>query len=129
MYQNKGVNKMSNDTYEIDFGFVITKTPTESQKVLGALKLANKALEERKSVGLFLLSDGVWCAKKNQKNTAIKYLINILEKGGSVIASGENLEAAGIDNNDVLKGIQISEKPYGDLVDLIMEKWRRVVTI
>jgi len=117
---------MINEIYEIDLGFIITKAPYESTLGSGFLDLAKKEIENGKKVGMFLISDGVWFAKKNQKNNVIKFLI---EKGAEITVSLDNLEAAGIDNNEIFEGLNISDKPYDDLVGLVMEKWNKVITI
>ncbi|HUS99048.1 MAG TPA: DsrE family protein [Candidatus Thermoplasmatota archaeon] len=120
---------MTKDGYEIDLGFIITKAPLESSLGEGFLSLAHHAINNGKTVGFFLISDGVWFVKKNQKNTAINKLKNLIEKGAIITVSKDNLDAAGIETTDILEGITISEKPYQDLVALVMEKWRRVMTI
>jgi sulfur relay protein TusB/DsrH len=120
---------MIDDSYEIDLGFIITKSPFESTLGTGFLDLAKKSINNGKTVGIFLISDGVWFAKKYQKNKAIKILTNLIEKGAKITVSRDNLEAAGIGNNELLDGVVISETPYMDLVDLVMEEWRKVMTI
>ena len=120
---------MNDNNYDIDIGFIITKAPFESSLGEKILNLANKGLTEGKTVGIFLISDGVWFAKKNIKNNIGKLIQNLVEKGAEVTVSRDNLKAGGINDSELIKGIIISEKPYADLVDLVMEKWRRVLTI
>ena len=120
---------MMKDSYEIDIGFIITKAPLESSLGSGFLDLAQKAINDGKTVGLFLISDGVWFAKKHQKNRSFKILDTLIKKGASVTISKENLEAAGIKDHELINGVIVSDKPYTDLVDLVMEKWRQVMTI
>ena len=55
-----------------------------------------------------------------------KIVKNLVEKGAEITVSEDNLKAGGIDDSEIIKGVTISEKPYSDLVDLVMEKWRRV---
>jgi len=120
---------MKNKAYEIDLGFVITKAPHESTLGKGFLELAKKAYDNNKTVGIFLISDGVWFAKKNQKNKASEMLTTLIKKGAIVHVSNDNLEAAGIQKSELFDGVTVSDKPYMDLVDLVMEKWKRVITI
>ena len=117
---------MDRGNYEIDIGFVITKAPFESTLGFGFLDLAKKAIDDGKTIEMFLISDGVWFAKKNQKSDNLKYLI---KKGVEITVSKDNLEAAGIEDNELIDGLIISEKPYMDLVELVMEKWKKVMTI
>jgi sulfur relay protein TusB/DsrH len=119
-------NIMKNKDYEIDLGFVITKAPFESTLGSGFIDLAKKALDDNKKVGLFLISDGVWFAKKNKKSDEIE---NLIKKGAEITVSKDNLEAAGIEDYELIEGVIISEKPYIDLVSLVMEKWSQVITI
>jgi sulfur relay (sulfurtransferase) complex TusBCD TusD component (DsrE family) len=115
--------------YKIDYGFVITKAPLESPKALSILKLGQKAIASGKTVGIFLISDGIWLAKNHQQNDTGKLILQLCQDGAEIIASQEHLEAAGISPNDIIKGIKVSSKPYDDLVDSVMEHWRWVITI
>jgi sulfur relay (sulfurtransferase) complex TusBCD TusD component (DsrE family) len=120
---------MTNYNYEIDLGFIITKAPYESSLGEKILELANKGLDEGKTIGIFLISDGVWFAKKNTINKTGQLFKTLVKQGAQVTVSKDNLESAGIKHSELINGITISEKPYMDLVDLVMEKWRRVLTI
>ena len=53
----------------------------------------------------------------------------MIKKGAEVTVSKDNLEAAGIEDTELIDGVVISEKPYKDLVTLVMEKWSQVITI
>jgi sulfur relay (sulfurtransferase) complex TusBCD TusD component (DsrE family) len=120
---------MTKDNYEIDLGFVITKAPYESSLGVNMLALAQKGLMDGKSIGIFLISDGVWFAKKNNTNKTGKVFQSIIKMGAHVTVSQDNLESAGIKQSELHKDIAISDKPYIDLVTQVMEKWRRVITI
>jgi sulfur relay protein TusB/DsrH len=115
--------------YEIDLGFIITKPPLESSLGSGFLDLAQQGIDTGKKVGLFLISDGVWFAKINKKNTYAKKMLSLINQGVDVTVSEDNLQAAGIQNHELLKGVVITDKPYDDLVNLVMEKWGRVMVI
>jgi len=114
---------------EIDLGFIITKAPLESTLGSGFLNLAKQGIDNGKKVELFLISDGVWFAKKIENNSDTKKLRSLIKQGVNIIVSNDNLQAAGIHNDELIKGITISDKPYSDLVNLVMEKWKRVMTI
>jgi len=115
--------------YPIDLGFLITKAPLESGLVTSALTIALESMNQGRRIGLFLMSDGVWLAKKGQKNQAAETFQKLLLDGASVMASGDHLKAAGINENDIVKGVAVTTKPYKDLVIQVMEHWRKVVTI
>jgi len=112
-----------------DLGIIITKAPLESGAVEGALELAKETVEQGRSVGMFLISDGIWLVKKKQDNDVARSFLELLEMGMHVIASRDHLEAAGISEDDVVEGISISDKIYKDLVFQVMERWSRVMTI
>ena len=69
---------MSDHELKRDIGFVVTKPPLESGLVSNMLSIAESSIDQGKSVGMFLISDGVWLVKKNQKNHQKKELQNIL---------------------------------------------------
>lgn len=110
-------------------GIVITKTPTASDLVQNTLKLSHHAIDRGQEVTIFLLSDGVWLAKKNQTGPTSEELKALLSKKTSVVASRQHLKGAGITENELWGGITISDKPYHDLVENVMEHWDRVITI
>lgn len=112
-----------------DMGFIITKAPLESALTTQFLRLAKNMINSNKTIGVFLISDGVFLAKKNQKNKAYELITGILEKHAEVIASKDHLLAAGIEEKELIPWISISEKPYDDLVEFVMEKYRKVVVL
>lgn len=112
-----------------DLGIIITKAPLESGSVEGALELARETVEQGRSVGLFLISDGVWLVKKKQDNKVARSFHELLNLGVQVIVSKDHLEAAGITEDDVMEGVMRSSKIYKDLVIHVMERWNRVMTI
>lgn len=120
---------MITDSNEKDIGFVITKGHLESSLVYNALGIAENAIEQGKTVGMFLISDGVWLIKKNQRNHVADRFVKLLGNGLQVIASKEHLEAAGIQDDDVMEGVTITKKVYKDLVINVMENWKKVMSI
>lgn len=120
---------MTTDTNERDIGFVITKAHLESGLVHNALGIAENAIQQGKTVGIFLISDGVWLVKKNQQNHVAERFVKLLDSGMQVIASKEHLMAAGISDDDVLEGVTITKRVYKDLVTNVMENWKKVMSI
>ena len=120
---------MSDEKYQTDIGFIITKAPLESSLTYSFLKIAKEAIVEGKTISIFLLSDGVWLAKKNQKNNVVELFKTFLEKKINITISKDHLDAAGIESTDLLHGVITTERPYSDLVDFVMEKCRRVMTL
>jgi sulfur relay (sulfurtransferase) complex TusBCD TusD component (DsrE family) len=120
---------MTKKMFTKPLGIVITKTPAVSTLVANALKIGRQATSKGHKVTIFLLSDGVWLAKKNQIGTATEELKILLNNGAAVMASHQHLKGAGITEDDLWDGITLSDKPYHDLVENVMEHWDRVITI
>ena len=111
-----------------EIGIIITKAPLENSFINKLLKGMLGVVNNTK-IGLFLISDGVLLIKKNQKNDVSNILKKILESNVEIIVSKDHLEAAGISQDEIFNECSISEKPYDDLVDFVMEKYERVITI
>ncbi|MFQ6050972.1 MAG: DsrH/TusB family sulfur metabolism protein [Candidatus Hydrothermarchaeota archaeon] len=106
-------------------GIIITKPPFNNENIENALMLAVDLLKEENGAEIFLLSDGVWTAKKGSQIEPL--LKTFLEKGGEITASDPHLKANGLIKEMLMENIKITERPYDDLVDLIMEQWDRVL--
>ena len=88
--------------------------------------MGEEALKIGNQVEVFLLSDGVWIGK--QRDTATeKKLSDLIRDGCKVNASRKHLKACGLNQEKLLDGINITNEPYDKLVDLVMERWDKVV--
>lgn len=114
--------------YSVDIGFIISKAPAESNLVANTLEIARGAVKQGKSIELFLISDGVWLIKKNQKNPAAK-IFNEIRKNIKVTASKDHLEGAGIEEKEIVDGVSLTKNTYKSMVELVMENWKKVVSI
>ncbi|MFQ6137025.1 MAG: DsrH/TusB family sulfur metabolism protein [Candidatus Hydrothermarchaeales archaeon] len=110
----------------LKLGVIITKTPNASEDVENALSLGEDALTLGNQVGIFLLSDGIWVAKKGQPLIE-KRLSNLIERGCKVAASKQHLKAAGLSPEKLIEDVKVSDEPYDELVDLVMEEWDKVI--
>jgi sulfur relay (sulfurtransferase) DsrF/TusC family protein len=110
-----------------NLGIILTKGPQGGEDAENALDVALKALEMDDRVGLFLLSDGVWAAKKGLPGAIAQKLEAFLRGGGQLTVSGEHLEAAGLGPERLVEGASIAPDPYDRLVDLVMEEWDKVI--
>jgi sulfur relay (sulfurtransferase) complex TusBCD TusD component (DsrE family) len=117
------------DDKGIDLGFIITKPPLESGAVKGVLNVAIDAQKEGRRVGLFLISDGVWLAKSGQANEPSGLFSELLTGGARATVSGDHILAAGISEEDLADGVEVTRKPYKALVENVMENWDRVMVI
>ena len=113
----------------VDLGIIITKTPLETNLVNRFLQIAKDTIENNKTVGLFLISDGIWLVKKNQNNNSFELLKNLIDKNVEVIVSKDHLLSSGLSEDEIVENVKISEKPYSDLVDNVMENYERVIKV
>lgn len=120
---------MTGNEGSIRIGFVLTKAPLESGLVETALRTAAAARGRGDAVGFFLLSDGIWLAKKGARNTAADLFARLIAGGARAMASRDHLLAAGIAEGDVMEGVEVTNKPYPSLVEHVMELWDRVVVV
>jgi sulfur relay protein TusB/DsrH len=109
-------------------GILLSKSPFESEDALLAFRLAIEALELDDSVDVFLLGDGVWTAKADLSGEVESMLNKFIEKNGKLMVSNPHLKAGGISQDRIEKTSEVIDKPYDDLIDLIMTKWDKVVT-
>lgn len=120
---------MNDKKYTGDIGFILTKAPLETSVVKKLLEMSIESLNKNNKIGFFLISDGVFLIKSNQKNETSSLFKDISSKKVEIIVSKDHLESAGIPSSDICCKVSISEKPYDDLVDFVMEKYERIVTI
>ena len=113
-------------TKPVLIGIIITKTPNANEDVENALAIGEKALNVGNQVELFLLSDGVWVGKRGNTLTEQR-MKNLIMDGCKVIASGTHLKACGLNKEKLVEGIHIADNPYDELVDLVMDRWDKVV--
>ena len=104
--------------------FILTRSPHEGDTDSLILNTAFQGLGKGDRVTIFLLGDSVWLANKNKSK-----LEGFIQKGGSVAASGEHLQAHGLSRDDILPSVGIATDTYDQLVDLVMEKCDKVVII
>ncbi|MBS7643801.1 DsrE family protein [Candidatus Bathyarchaeota archaeon] len=103
---------------------ILTKPPSSS--ILNTcMKLALLAMSNNHEIGLYLIGDGVFCAKAGQ--IMAEDLGRLILHGGEVFVCKEDLEARGLVKNDLIKGATILSDIFECLVDDVMEKSQRVI--
>ena len=108
----------------LNLGFILTRSPDESNTDSLVLNTALQALGKGDQVTIFLLGDSVWLANKSKSNVE-----SFTKKGGKVVVSGEHLQAHGLSRDELLSEVEVATDPYDRLVDLVMEKCDKVVII
>ena len=108
----------------MNLGFILTRSPDESETDSLLLNVASKSLEKGDRVTIFLLGDSVWLAHRSRNKVE-----NIMGKGARVVVSGEHLQACGMPRDQIAPTAEVAADTYGSLVELVMEKFDKVVMI
>jgi sulfur relay protein TusB/DsrH len=90
--------------------------------------ISHRAKERDMNVAVYLLGDGVLCAKKDQKGYVGKNMKTAIENGVVIKASSKDLLARAIPNEQVEPGVEIIDNLEEALVDAIMEDADRVIS-
>ncbi len=108
----------------IRLGIILTKAPLGSEDAENALAAGMAALDAGDQASLFLLSDGVWAARKLAMAWSLPCF---MDKGGKVFVSGEHMKAAGLAEDKLVEQAQVANDAFDQLVDLVMDQWDRVM--
>jgi sulfur relay (sulfurtransferase) complex TusBCD TusD component (DsrE family) len=117
---------MVDDKEPVQIGVVITKTPHANEAVENVLAMGEEVLKAGGQVELFLLSDGVWVGKRGSGLTE-KRLLRLIKDGCTITTSRQHLKACGLNKEKLVEGVKISDDPYDELVDFVMDRWDKVV--
>ena len=110
-------------------GVVISKSPLYDENVKSTLTMMEGLVKNPyNEVTLFLVSDGVWMAKRGVKDFD-PCLREFTRSGGKVILSHGHLKACGLKEEGLIDDVTITSRPYDDLVDLVMDEWDRTVVV
>jgi len=90
--------------------------------------IANRAKERGMQVAVYLLGDGVLCAKKGPNKHIGQNIRTALEKGISIKASARDLRARAIPAEQVESEVEIIEDLEGVFVEDIMENADGVIS-
>jgi predicted peroxiredoxin len=109
------------------YGFIITSTSASIKDPGQLLKAAQVRAKEGAEVGIFLIGDGVLIASGPKGDIATKNLLGAMAAGAKVLVSKDHLDATGLAGARLPKGMKLVEKPYKELVSMVMVEWDRVV--
>jgi len=125
----EGIRELIEKAKPAKMGIVITKSAYGSGEVENALAIGNDALGLGDQVDLFLLGDGIWLVKRGSAGAVSELFTKFMERGGKVYVSEPHLRAGGLNLGGISDNLEIAMDPYDSLVDLLMEKWDRAITI
>jgi sulfur relay protein TusB/DsrH len=122
------IEKLIEQAKPKNMGILLSKSPFESEDAKLAFRIAIEALDLGDSVDVFLMGDGIWSAKTDLSGEIGTMLNKFIEKNGKLKVSAPHLKAGGLSQERIEKTVEIINKPYDTLVDMIMTKWDKVVT-
>ena len=108
------------------FGIIIARTSIMSGNAKQAVDLGLGAQKKGQEVGVFLISDGVWNGLKDAGEVSDKLSL-LVKDGAELYISDMHARANGLPKERVIEGAIFIDKTYKDLVDLVMEKWDKVI--
>ena len=107
---------------------LIMKPPHSDESAERMCGIAKRARDRNDDVAVYLMGDGVLCAKKGQKGYVGKNLKMALENGVRIKASGNDLAARAIDLEHVEPGVKVIEDIEGEFIDDVMENADQVIS-
>jgi sulfur relay protein TusB/DsrH len=107
---------------------LIMKPPHSDESAERMCGIAKRAKERNDDVTIYLMGDGVLCAKKGQKGYVGKNLKMALENGVIIKASENDLNARAITSDYVESGVQTVNDIEGEFVVDIMENADQVIS-
>ena len=107
---------------------LITKPPHSDEAAERICGISQRAKERDMDVAVYMMGDGVLCAKKGQVGYVGKNMKQAMENGVSIRASERDLIARAIPPEQVEVGVEIMNDIESTFVDDIMEHADRVIS-
>lgn len=107
---------------------LITKPPHSDEGAERMCGISRRAREKGFNVTVYMLGDGVLCAKKDQKGYVGKNMKEALKNGVTIKASAKDLQARAILMEHVEPGVEAIEDFEDAFVEDIMENADRVIS-
>ena len=107
---------------------LITKPPHSDDGQERMCGIAQRAKEREMDVTVYLLGDGVFCAKKGQKGHMGESIRMALENNVSILASAKDLRARALPEDQLEEGVVLVEEIESEFVEDMMENSERVIS-
>lgn len=107
---------------------LVMKPPHSDEDARRMCGLLSSAKAKGMAVGIYLLGDGVFCAKKGHRGLIGESLRSALTKGAEINASKKDLLSRAMGEADVEPGVKVLDDIEGVFVDDMMERSTRVVS-
>jgi len=102
-------------------GFILTKSPLDQG--FKTFVDFSKLYINNDEISIYLVGNGVYCARKNGSNPNVETLL----KNSKVHVSGHDLKARGIGEDQIIDGLMVFNH-YEDIVIDVMENFDQVVS-
>ncbi|MBP7086442.1 MAG: DsrE family protein [Methanomassiliicoccales archaeon] len=105
---------------------LLMRTPTSEEdksRIFGVLRGS-----QGKEVSIYLLGDGVLCARKGQSPLLGGGVEDAIRSGAEVLVGSRDLRARGIPISELMDGLEVAEDLEGSFIDDAMEHADRVIT-
>lgn len=107
---------------------LVMKPPHSEEDARRICGLLSSARAKGMEVGVYLLGDGVFCAKKGHRGLIGDSLRSALSKGAEIYASKKELVARAIGEDQIEPGVKALDDLEGALVEDMMEHSERVAS-
>ena len=107
---------------------LITRPPHSDEGAERICGISRRAKERGMDVTVYMMGDGVLCAKKGQKGYVGRNMKTALENGVKIKASSRDLLARAIPPEYVEPGVEVTEDIEDIFVEDVMENAERVIS-
>jgi sulfur relay protein TusB/DsrH len=107
---------------------LITKPPHSDESAERMCGISQRAKERDMDVAIYMIGDGVLCAKKNQRGYIGQNMKMAIENGVSISASAKDLRARAIPSEQVEPGVEIVDDLEDNFIDDMMLNADRVIS-
>jgi len=107
---------------------LITKPPHSDEGAERMCGISKRARERGMEVAVYLIGDGVLCAKKNQMGHVGQNIKTALANNIAVHAGANDLMARGLSEKQIEQGVEIIRDVEGVFIEDIMESANKVVS-
>ncbi len=109
------------DGKNMHIGFILTKSPSE-QGFTTFIDFS-KLYIHNDQISIYLVGDGVYCARKSYANPDLEMLF----KSSKVHVSANDLKARGIEDEQIKEGLFVFSQ-YDNMIIEVMENFNQVVS-
>jgi len=110
------------------FCILVMRPPSSNEEAERMCSLVNKAKEKGLSTSMYMLGDGVYCVKRRQERHLGYNIRAAIDSGSEVLANAKDLQARGIQLEQVEPGVKVIDDLEGAFVEDVMENSTRAIS-